>query len=287
MLTTTNIEIKQIILPFDFSPSAKNALRHALVIAKKCGADITLLSVMDFYSSQSFRYRVTRFSEFELLAQEELEKYARRFDSIKECYVYEGKWSRVLYEVANHKKDAIIILGLGGKGRDFYFHGSHSYRIVDALRIPTLVVKDTQRLKDYKTITTALDETIHSREKLSYVLLMANAFEAKVSLIGLQTHKDRSTDFRMQAMMRQASEYIQHKTRYYQDKLIPSKNEVSDLVKHADEEKADLLVIMSSHEKSLSEIFSVSYARKVINQASMPVLICPVRVSQMISSVSI
>jgi nucleotide-binding universal stress UspA family protein len=91
----------------------------------------------------------------------------------------------------------------------------------------------------------------------------------------------------MQAIMRQASEYIQVKVRQYQDKLISSKNEVVDLVKYASEENADLLVIMSSHEKSLSNLFSGPYAQQVTDKSNAPILICPIRVSLVMGAVSI
>lgn len=289
MSGTTNIEIKHIIVPFDFSNSAQNALQHAIGIAKKFRADLTLLSVMDNYSSQCLQYRGNKFVEFEELAKAKLNEYTKQvftFNKI-ECVITETKWSRAVNELSDKQTSSIIVLGVGGKGRDGYFDGSHAYRIVDQMNVPLLVVKEGQLAKDYKIIATPLDETFHTREKLPYVTLMASAFEAKVSLVGIQTHTDNDSSKHMVAIMRQASQYIQMKVRQYQDKLIASKNEVGDLVKYATEEKADLLVIMSSHEKSLSNLFSGPYAQQVTDKSNAPILICPIRVSLVMNAVSI
>jgi nucleotide-binding universal stress UspA family protein len=289
MSGNTNIEIKHVILPFDFSNSAQNALQHAITIARKFRADLTLLSVMDTYSSQCLNYRGTKFVEFEELANAKLNEYTKQlvtFNKI-DSVVTETRWSRAVNEISDKQANSIVVLGIGGKGRDGYFDGSHAYRIVDQMNIPLLVVKETQVAKDYKMITTPLDETFHTREKLPFVTLMASAFEAKVSVIGLQIHTDKESTTHMQAIMRQASQYVQLKVREYQDKLISSKNEVTDLVKFAAEDKADLLVIMSSHEKSLSNLFSGPYAQQVTDKSNTPILICPIRVSLVMNAVSI
>jgi len=290
MSGNANIEIKHIIVPFDFSNSAKNALQHAISIAKKFRADLTLLSVMDSYSSQFLQYKGNKFTEFKPLAQEKLNEQVKQlftFNKI-ECIVSETKWSRAVVELSDKNAGSIIVLGAGGaKGRDGYFDGSHAYRIVDSMNIPLMVVKEHHQVKDYKVITTPLDETFHTREKLPFVTLMAHAFDAKVSVVGLQTHTDKESSSHMQAIMRQASQYVQLKVKEYQDKLVASKNEVTDLVKQADDDKADLVVIMSSHEKSLSNLFSGSYAQQVTDKSNSPILICPIRVSLVMGAVSI
>lgn len=289
MSGTANIEIKHIILPFDFSNSAKNALEHAISLSKKFRADITILTVMDNYSSQCLQYRGGKFVEFRGLAENQLKEITKQtfiFNKI-EFVIVDAKWSRAVSSISEQKAGAFMVLGVGGKGRDGFFDGSHAYRLVDHMNIPILVVKENQPAREYKTITTPLDETFHTREKLPYVTLMASAFDAKVSVVGLQIHTDKDSTTHMEAIMRQASQYIQQKVREYQGKLVNSKNEVNDVVKHAQEDKADLLVIMSSHEKSLSNIFSGPYAQQVIDKSSTPVLICPIRVSLVMGAVSI
>jgi len=289
MSGNTNIEIKHIIVPFDFSTASQNALQHAIAIAKNTRADITLLSVMDSYSSQALQHRSGKFADFEEMAFEKLDEYAKQvltFNKI-ESKVSETKWSRAVAELANHRSGALLVLGVGGKNRDGFFDASHAYRIVDSLNVPLLAVRENQQVSNYKTIITPLDEDQHSREKLPYVTLLASAFDAKVSVIGLQTHGGQESTTHMQAIMNQASHYIQMKVKQYQDKLISSKNEVGDIVKHASEEKADLLVIMSAHEKSLANLFSSPYAQQVSDKSTTPVLICPTRVSMVMGNVSI
>jgi len=289
MTGNANIEIKHVIVPVDFSNSSKNAVEHAVSIAKKFRADLTLLCVMDPFTSQALNCKGAKFSDFKEKAAEALNQLTRQiftFNKI-EIFVAEGRWVRAVTEMADRIPASMMVLGVGGKNRDGFFDGPHAYRIVDAISIPLLVVKEDQKAKEYKIITTPLDQTFHTREKLPFVTLMASAFDAKVSVIGLQTNTDKETSSHMQAIMRQASQYVQMKVRQYQDRLIASKNEVGDLVKHANEDQADLLVIMSSHEKTFSTMFSSPYAQQVLDKSNTPILICPIRVSLVMNSVSI
>lgn len=289
MSTNANIEIKQVILPFDFTNAAKNALHHAISLAKKFRADLTLVSVMDSCSSQALQFKGSKFGDFEAIAKEKLAEEVKQvfiFNKI-DCQVVDARWSRAVQQISDQRPGSVIVLGIGGKGRDGFFDSSHAYRIVDTLNIPMLAIKENHQVSDYKTITTPLDETFHTREKLPYVTLFASAFDAKVSVVGIQTHTDKDSAHHMQAIMRQASQYVQMKVKDYQDKLIASKNEVIDLVKIAGEDKADLMVIMSSHEKSLANIFSGPYAQQVTDKANIPILICPIRVSLVMGAVNI
>lgn len=288
-VSNTNIEIKHVILPFDFSNSAKNALQHAIAIAAKFKADLIILSVMDTYSSKCLQYTGSNFVEFKELAEAKLKEYAQQSFSSNntECLVSDARWSRAVGEISKQKDGLIIVLGVGEKDRDGFFDGSHAYRVVDHHNIPLLVVKDNQQISEYKIIVTPLDETSDTRQKLPYVKLMGGAFGAKVSLIGLQhsTHKDSVSH--MESIMRQAAQYIQLKVRYYEDKLIASKHEIEDLVNYTEEEKADLLVIMSSHTKALSQMFSAPYAQQVSDKSNVPVLICPLTVSKIAAGVGV
>jgi len=289
MSTTTNIEIKNVIVPFDFSNSAQNALQHAIGLAKKFRADLILVSTMDSFSSQCLQYRGNKFVDFAALSQEKMKEFTKQifiFNKV-DSLVIDAKWSRAINDMNDKFPGSLVVLGVGGKGRDGYFEASHAYRIVDQMNIPLFVVKEDQKARDIKIISTPLDETFHTREKLPFVTLMASAFDAKVSLVGIQTHTDKDSAAHMQAIMRQASQYIQEKVKQYQDKLVASKNEVNEVVKHTSDENADLLVIMSSHEKSLSNLFSGPYAQQVTDKSTAPILICPIRISLVMGAVSI
>ena len=278
----TNIEIKNVILPFDFSNSSKNALQHAVTIAKKFHTTVTAVCMMDSYSSNALQLKGIKLEEFEAIAKAKLNELATDI----ECTVSDGRWSRAVGDIIKKKEGSVVILGVGEKGRDGFFDGPHAYRIVDSINAPLLVIKDSQQNCEYKIIATPLDQTMDTRQKLPFVKLMGGAFTAKVSMIGLHTNVTKDTSIHMESVMRQAAQYIQTKASY-EYKIVQSKNEIGDLMNFTDESKADLLVIMSSHEKALSKIFASAYAQQVVEKSNIPVLICPLTVSKIAASVSV
>ena len=226
MSENTKVEIKHVILPFDFSNSAKNALQHAISIANKLQADLTILSVMDRYSSQYLQYNGNRFVEFEAVAKEKLNELAKEVVTLgkTECVIYEASWSRAVSDLVKKTEGSLVVLGDGDKSRDGYFNGFHSHRIVDSLHIPVLVVKETQQVTDYKMIITPLDRTRQTREKLSVVTIVGRAFEAKVLIVGLLQNSKTESTAHLSSIMHQASKYIRVKVRQHETKIIPIKS---------------------------------------------------------------
>lgn len=289
MSNNANIEIRNVILPYDFSSASKNALEHAIIIARKFKADLLLVNVMDNHSAINLGIKGAKFPAYKETAEAKLKELTQGVFTLgkTEFQCHDGKWGKTIAHIAGEKQGVLMVIGSGGKGRDSYFDSGHVYKVVDAHHFPALMVKDRLPPNDYKSILSPLDEAFHTREKIPFVTLMASAFDSKVSIIGLQSHTDKESTQHMQAIMSQASHYIRMKVRDYHDKLVNSKNVVSDIIKNTKEEKPDLLVIMSNHEKTLANLFSGPYAQQISNQSPVPVLICPPRVSLVMGAVSI
>lgn len=289
MSANSNVEIKNVILPFDFSTSAYNSLEHAISLARKFRAELTILNVNDSFSSHALHTSGESFLHYENTAKQKLAEITKGifiFNTIH-TLVSSAKWMKALEMLLSGKENSMIVFPMEGKSRDSFFDISNTYKVVESLMLPILIVKESQKTSDYKTITTTLDETFHTREKLPYVNIMAKAFESKVSIVGIQTHQDKDTVNHMNAILRQCAQYVSAKAREYEARMIQAKNTGADVTKSAEEDKADLLIIMNEHEKTLTNIFSSPYASQVVENSKIPVLMCPPRVSLVMDAVSI
>jgi nucleotide-binding universal stress UspA family protein len=175
----------------------------------------------------------------------------------------------------------------GAKGRDPFFLGSNTYKVVNHLKVPVLAVQGTATDPNYKKVFMPLDETFNTREKIPYAKLIAQVFDAELSITGLQKHTDKESVHHLHAIINQAGSYVSDEVRKVSTHIHPSKNNAADTLRYAEEQKADLIVIMSEQERTLSGLFLGPYAQQVVNASRIPVLIVPPRVSLVMTSVSI
>jgi nucleotide-binding universal stress UspA family protein len=70
---------------------------------------------------------------------------------------------------------------------------------------------------------------------------------------------------------------LKSKNMRYRIDFIEAENTTLSTIEYATKHNADLIVIMSEQEKTLSNIFLGPYAQQMINNSHIPVLTCSVR----------
>jgi nucleotide-binding universal stress UspA family protein len=147
------IHLKKILLPTDFSESARHALRYAVSFAGEYQAEITLLHVVEIvavgYASDLFPVPMAEaFQEISSYARTELAKLAEeirgRGIAVKEIVV-QGKPAAEILRVAKEDAIDIIVLGTHGKGvLDQALFGSTTERVVRKAPCPVLTCRPAE-----------------------------------------------------------------------------------------------------------------------------------------------
>ncbi len=145
------IECKKILCATDGSVYGNSAAAEAVMIAKRCGAELTFISVvhaettspLDIVHSQMHRDLI---AENELRAAESAVKSARerseRENVICECLILAGKSYEVIARTASEKGSDLIVIGSHGRtGVDRVLMGSVAERVVGNAECAVLVVK--------------------------------------------------------------------------------------------------------------------------------------------------
>lgn len=287
------IEIKNILVPYDFSETAKIALEHAGTLAGKFKATITLLHVKEPFAmsrmeDQEKNNSNQNYSENANKRMEE-DTFKFRVLGIKTDYLIEdGKLYKIVEKVSKDKDIDLIVIGTHGvKGRDSFFLGSNAYKVVNHLKVPVLAIQATAKNPYYELIFMPLDETFHTREKIPYAKMIAEKYDSTLSITGLQKHQDQESVKHLKAIINQAEHYVRENLHKVTTRIEGSRNNAEDTLRLAEQEKADLIIIMSEQEKTLSGLFLGPYAQQVVNASKIPVLIIPPRVSLVMSDVSI
>lgn len=143
------IKLKKVLLPTDFSESARHAFGYAVSFAHEYRAELTLLHVVENltvgYASDLFPVPMAEvFQEISGYARTELAKLAeeakQRGIKVSEIVV-QGKPSAEIVRHAAENEVDIIVLGTHGKGMlDQALFGSTTERVVRRAPCPVLTV---------------------------------------------------------------------------------------------------------------------------------------------------
>jgi len=141
------IQLRRILLPTDFSESAKHALKYAVSFAQEYEAEVLLLHVVETvavgYASDLFPVPMAEvFQEISGYARAELGKLAAevkgRGVGVRDM-VSQGKPATEILRVAKEEDVDMIVLGTHGKGvLDQALFGSTTERVVRKAPCPVL-----------------------------------------------------------------------------------------------------------------------------------------------------
>ena len=141
------INLKRILVPTDFSESARHALLYGQSFAKEYGAELLLLHVVENltvgYASDLFPVPMAEvFEEISGYAKAELKKLGDEARgkglNVREL-VIQGKPSAEIVRVAQEETADIIVLGTHGKGMlDKALFGSTAERVIRRAPCPVL-----------------------------------------------------------------------------------------------------------------------------------------------------
>jgi nucleotide-binding universal stress UspA family protein len=144
------IKLKKVLVPTDFSESARHALTYGISFAKEYGAELVLLHVVENltvgYASDLFPVPMAEvFQEISGYAKTELGKLgeeAREKGLAAQEHVVMGKPSAEIIRFAQENAIDIIVLGTHGKGMlDQALFGSTTERVVRRAPCPVLTVR--------------------------------------------------------------------------------------------------------------------------------------------------
>jgi nucleotide-binding universal stress UspA family protein len=144
------IKLKKLLVPTDFSDSARQAFRYGLSFAKEYQAELVLLHVVENltvgYASDLFPVPMAEvFQEISGYAKAELAKLAeearQRGVRVSELVVQGKPSAEIIRHAADNDVD-IIVLGTHGKGMlDQALFGSTTERVVRRAPCPVLSVR--------------------------------------------------------------------------------------------------------------------------------------------------
>ncbi len=269
---------KNIVVGVDFSDCSLNALEHAVIIARKAHADITMVWANHLdYSKEIFSV------EPENIGQE----VQKRFEALIEKYqpglapktgihyrMEKGKVYKVICKVAEETNAFLVVIGThGSSGFEEFWIGSNANRIVSASTRPILTIRaGVDSNKDLKIIVMPLDSTKITRQKLPITALLAGWFDAEIHILGVFTSNVDNIRYRVQDYVQQSETYLKKNGIRYRSVFLEANNITETVLEYAKKVNANLISIMTEQETTTANLWLGPYAAQMVNHSPIPVL---------------
>jgi nucleotide-binding universal stress UspA family protein len=288
-------EFQRILVPLDFSEPSLSALSLAEAMAKKFGARIRLVHVVEppkIFSEEKPPYGI--WDQYVIdVAREKLSGLAvEKIDDLipVDCDIRMGRPHRRICDAAlAFNADLIVIATHGRTGLKHLFLGSTAEKVVQHAPCPVLVVRQRDAEKrsfSPKKILAPIDFSAGSKAAVDWAVSLAGRFGAEVEAVNVipvyyPIDSYATIDLGLlQAELRQASEKEfsrllagfnrrEHPLRTF----IRHGRPATEIVEAAKETGADLIVISTHGRTGLDHMLLGSTAEEVVRHADCPVLV--------------
>ncbi len=269
--------MKNILVPTDFSPCANNAVEAAAMLAKRFGATLHLYACLDLPGKWQTLSKKEQEQETEALAA--IRRTEMKFEELKKKYegvsfqtaFADGKLHENIADYARiHGMDIIVMGSHGASGKNEYFIGSNTQKVVRMVHCPVLVVKEPLARMDFRRVVFASD--FQEEEMASFVRFLSwvKPFMPEVHLVAVQSSPfDTPMPVKKEAMQafKNACKPLACKTHVFKD------FSVSGGIRHFSEKiSADLIALSNHHRHPLKRMLVGSNVEALVNHADLPVL---------------
>lgn len=277
------MEIRNILVPTDFSEEANNALGVAVEIANVAGAEVSLLHVVDVptvahYDSVNVEegYNPELYDSYtralRTVVQSKMERYKNKYENviIKEHIVFDSLQRHIADFIAKDQADLVVMGSSGVSGMDEIFVGSNTEKVIRFSKAPVLVVKakdeaffptrvvfasSFQKVSDYTVRSLKAIQALFNADICFVKIITPNNFEATNYTIEMIKEFAKENGF---------ESYTAHTFNHF--------NEEEGIREFAEFIDADLITMTTHGRSGLSHLLLGSIAEEVANHALTPVM---------------
>lgn len=277
-----NRNVHRILIPVDFSVAGQCAVEYGAFLANVFRADVLLLHILEGINSypRNWFEGGADASPKELLETRVTAKLAELADSITKQYgiyvqnvIKTGKPAARIAEAVVERDLDLIVMGTHGlSGFEELFMGSTAHKVVNMSPCPVITIPEGFKTSGFKTIVLPVDDTMHSRQKVSNVLPIAAKCNAVVHLLGLVNSNDKSDLNKFNIKLGTVEEAVKKAGLACIKKVVKGTNIAIETMKYAQEVNAEMLAIMTDHESNMTGMFMGAFARQIVNHSKVPVM---------------
>jgi nucleotide-binding universal stress UspA family protein len=274
-------QINSLLIPTDFSELSNSALKVGIAIAKRQGADITLVHVLDRFAylqpTEVFLpdFKIT--PDILHSTKKNLKALTSRIHSqtgIKTTgKVLYGTPSDAICQFAYEKNFSLIVMGTHGvSGIREFFIGSEAFRVVKNATCPVLTIPGRWGKTDFKKVLFPIRLDPEALEKYFYARPIIECNNSELFILGLteKNKKSNKKEIEMLADKLKLQLYINNVV--FHSAIYESDDFSAKVIETANEYEADLIILTANLDYNFKAFFLGPYVQQVINHSKRPVL---------------
>jgi nucleotide-binding universal stress UspA family protein len=250
---------------WDFTEVAKNALKHAIKIAKHLDNSVTLLHVLKSSKDADVIHKKLN---------SETENFFKEFNVQILPLILEGNLYHIISDYVSENNVSMVIMGTHGiKGMQKLL-GSAALKVIVGSTVPFIVIQDAPlKTSIFKNIVFPIDYRAVSKQKVSWALFLGKHFDVKINII-YPIIKDKSLANKTAVNVKFTENIFNKYNIGYEIKQIPGHNSSEEVIKYSKEINADMVLIMTTKDIGLSDYVLGAEEQYIIaNPEKIPVMV--------------
>jgi len=286
-------QLKRIIVGHDLRPGGDLALKSAAVLAKRCSAELRLVHVVEpLHLYQRMSHPLTTPNGMEEISQKvgaKLQTLASNPALADLKVEYEVRRGKLFVELIIARRawqaDLIVVGSMSDEGGGLL--GSTGERVVRKALVPVLVAKETLNAEP-KTFLVPTDFSSCAKKAAEVALMLAKSFHGRIIFlhvvdlypayavaytdeVGVSVPLPPPTPEELEAEWREFLSGLSF-GKVQWEKSAHEGDPATDILRQAESQRADLIVIGTHGRTGLAHMLMGSVAEKVVRRAAGPVL---------------
>lgn len=259
-------EKEMIVVPWDFTNVAENAMIHAVKISRMVNHSIVLLHIID---------RDIKTGEYKK-KEDKLKDYSSQMTIIHgvqvEYALIPGSIFTAIAEYVNENEASLVVMGTHGLKGMQKLTGSWALKVIIGSKVPFIVVQDAPRdMEKYHDIIFPVDFRSENKEKLKMAIFMGKYFDSKVHILKAVT-SDKSLLKKTNINLNFAVKYLIQNNIEYKIHDLPKGNLAKQTIEYANQLNADLILIMTTKNITIADYVLGAQEQEIIaNSSKIPV----------------
>lgn len=257
---------KLIVVPWDFTQVADNALAHAVKIARMVNNNVCLLHIVDSGINQKDNDDVTK--KLKKLAEENSVKYGIPIS----FSVTKGSIFTDIAEFVNEKEANLVVMGTHGMKGMQKLTGSWALKVIVKSKVPFIVVQNPPNDQErYHNIVFPVDFKAENKEKIKMAIFMGKYFESKIHML-VSVSTDPTILRKTKTNLNFAIKYLIQNNIEYEIHDMPKGKISEQTIDFAQKTNADLILIVTTKNITLADyVLGASEQQIIANSSRIPV----------------
>ena len=257
---------EMVVVPWDFTKVAENALQHAVKISRMVNSSIVLLHIVN----RSIKAGEFKKSEDKL--KEVAEAATAKYRVTTDYKVMPGTIFTAISEFVNEAEPSLVVMGTHGLKGMQKLTGSWALKVIIGSKIPFIVVQEAPKdMERYHDLVFPVDFRSENKEKLKMAIFMGKYFESKVHILKAVT-MDKSLLKKTNVNLNFAIKHLIQNNIEYKIHDLPKGNLAKQTIEYGEKLKADLILIMTTKNINVADYVMGAQEQYIIaNSSGIPV----------------